>query len=256
MDETSRNRVKSLETTNAIIEALNELQGARVTELAKHLDRPQSVVYTHLTTLSELEYVVRDGMEYRLGLRFLQFGERVRQQFELYSVARPQAEHLADESGELITLMVEEHGKGIYLYVAQGSRDINYPAISGMRTNLHCSAVGKSILAHLPEERVDDIVREHGLPAQSPNTITDRAELDETLSDIRDRGLAFDMEEFREGMRSVGAPIIQNETPVGSLSIAGPAHRMKGDRLEKEIPELLLRSINVVELNLNEPNIL
>lgn len=256
MADDTRIRVKALETTNEIVEALDELNGARVTELADHLDRPQSVVHNHLTTLKELEYVVQENNEYRLGLRFLKFGERVRRRTQLYDIAHPEVENLAAQSGELITLLVEEHGRGIYLDVGQGSQDINYPAISGTRTYLHCSAVGKSILAHLPEARVDEIIDEHGLPGQSSNTITDRAALEEELEAIRERGLAFDMEEFREGMRSVGTAIhLQDGTPIGALSIAGPAHRMKGDRLREEMPELLHQSVNVIELNLNDPNI-
>ena len=256
MANPTRNQVKSLRTTHSIIVALDELEGARVTELADHIDRPQSVVHNHLSTLKEMEYVVQNGDEYRIGLRFLEFGERARHRTELYETARPEVEKLADESGELITLMVEEHGRGIYLYVLQGSKNIRYPAISGARTNLHCSAVGKSILAHLSEAAVDDVVDRHGHPAQSANTITDREELKEELESIRERGLAFDRQEFRAGMQSVGAPILQGDGDVaGSLSIAGPAHRMKGDLLTEEMPELLRRAINVIELNLTEPNI-
>lgn len=256
MANDTRNQVKSLRTTHSIIVALDELGSARVTELAAHVDRPQSVVHNHLSTLKELEYVVQSDNEYRIGLRFLEYGERARRRMELYETARPEVEKLADESGELITLMVEEHGRGIYLYVRQGSKNIRYPATSGARTNLHCSAVGKSILAYLSEEVVDDIVDRHGLPAQSANTITDREALKAELASIRERGLAFDRQEFRDGLQAVGAPILQGERDiVGSLSIAGPAHRMKGDRLTEEMPELLRRAVNVIELNLTEPNI-
>jgi DNA-binding IclR family transcriptional regulator len=249
-------RVNALETTNSIIQALDELNGARVTELAAHLDRPQSVVHNHLTTLKQLEYVVQNGNQYQLGFRFLKFGERVRHRSTLYNFATSEVQKLAAESGELITLLTEEHGRGIYLDIGQGSQDIEYPAIAGARTYLHCSATGKSILAHLPEEDVDAIIDTHGLPAQSSNTITDRADLYDQLETIRERGLAFDMEEFREGMRSVGKPILlQDGTPIGALSIAGPVHRMKDDRLREEMPELLRQSVNVVELNLNDPNI-
>ncbi|MFA1611776.1 IclR family transcriptional regulator [Halobellus rubicundus] len=249
-------RVNALKTTNDIVEALDDLNGARVTELAEYLDRPQSVVHNHLTTLKQFEYVVQEGNEYQLSLRFLKFGERVRHRSTLYDFAKSEVQKLAEESGELITLLVEEHGRGIYLDIGQGSQDIDYPAITGARTYLHCSATGKSILAHLPEAEVDAIIDKHGLPAQSSNTITDRSELDEELETIRERGLAFDMEEFREGMRSVGKPILlQDGTPIGALSVAGPVHRMKDDRLHEEMPELLRQSVNVVELNLNDPNI-
>ncbi|WP_336338755.1 IclR family transcriptional regulator [Haloarcula brevis] len=248
--------VKAVLTTNKIIETLDELEGARVVEIAERVDRSQSVVHNHLSTLRELEYVVKSGKEYQLTLRFLGLGERVRHRIPLYEAAHPEVQKLAQQTGELITLLVEEHGQGIYLDIGQGSKDIQYPAIPGVRTHLHCSAVGKVILAHLSEEERETILQTHGLPEQTPQTITDRDSLDDELEIIRDQDLAFDREEFRTGLKSVGAPITgQNGEVLGALSIAGPANRMAVDRLEGELAAELRQSINVIELNVNEPNV-
>lgn len=248
--------VKALLTMNDVLEALDELESAGVTQLADHIDRPPSVVTNHLKTLLQLEYVVQDGTEYQLGLRFLDLGERARHRTALYENAHPQVEELAEESGELITLLVEEHGRGVYLDVAAGSKHISYPATSGNRTNLHCSAVGKAVLAHLPDERIEQIIDRHGLPAQSPNTITDPETLLDQLEEVRDEGLAYDREEFREGLKAVGAPIMgEGGSVVGSISIAGPTHRMTTQRIEDEIATMLRQSVNVIELNIRQPNI-
>lgn len=256
MSHEAHNPVKALLTADEVVRALDDLGGGRVTDVAARIDRPQSVVHNHLNTLRELEYVVKEGTEYKLGLRYLGVGERVRHRIPLYEAARPEVRRLAEETGELVTLLVEEHGRGIYLDIGQADSEIRYPAIPGTRTHLHCSAVGKAILANLPEGAVDRIVDRHGLPAQTPNTITDRERLGAELEATRERDLAFDMEEFRDGMKSVGAPISRDDgTVLGALSIAGPAHRMKDDRLQEELPELLRRSINVIELNINEPNV-
>ena len=256
MSHEAHNPVKALLTAEEVVEALDDLDGGRVTDVAARIDRPQSVVHNHLNTLRELEYVVKDGAEYKLGLRYLGLGERVRHRIPLYEAAHSAVQSLADDTGELVTLLVEEHGRGIYLDIGQGSSEIQYPALPGARTHLHCSAVGKAVLASLPEGAVDRIVDRHGLPAQTANTITDRDRLREALDATRERGLAFDMEEFREGMKSVGAPITrQDGTVLGSLSIAGPAHRMTDHRLNEDLPEELRRVINVIELNINEPNV-
>lgn len=256
MPHEARNPVKALRTTEEVIAALDELDGAGVTDVANHIDRPQSVVHNHLNTLRELEYVVKVGGEYELGLRFLELGERTRRRVGLYEAARPEVRKLAEETGELVTLLVEEHGWGVYLDIGQESGDIRYPAVPGNRIHLHCSAVGKAILACMPAKTVDDVLRERGMPRQTPETITDRERLREELDAVRERGLAFDMEEFRTGLRSVGAPITRRDgTAIGSLSVAGPAHRMKEARLKEELPEALNQSINVIELNINEPNV-
>ncbi|WP_137684842.1 IclR family transcriptional regulator [Haloarcula mannanilytica] len=252
----ARNPVKALLTANEIITALDDLDGGRIVDIASYVDRPQSVVHNHLNTLRQLEYVVKSGDEYELSLRFMGIGERVRRRIELYDAAHTEVQKLADQTGELITLLVEEHGRGIYLDIGVGSNEIRYPAVPGDRTYLHCSAVGKAVLAWLPEADVNRILDEHGLPAQTTQTITDRKRLHNELASIREDNLAYDREEFRDGLKSVGAPITrQNDTVIGALSIAGPAHRMKDERLERELPDRLRQSINVIELNINEPNV-
>lgn len=239
-----------------IIEALEDHKKVGVTELATDLDRPQSVVHNHLATLRELEYVVKDGTKYKLSLKFLQRGEIVRDRMPLYTESRPVIEKLAEETKELVTLIVEEHGRGVYLDVVQDNEDIQYPAIPGTRIRLHCSATGKAILAHMPRDEVEAIIDRHGLPAQTDETITSREEFLEELEMVQEQGYAYDRQEFREGMRSIGAPIFdESDNILGGLSIAGPTHRFTGDRLESELPTKLLQSVNVIELNYNEPNI-
>ena len=256
MPHEAHSPVKAVLTANETIEALDELGGARVVEVAERVDRPQSVVHNHLSTLRELEYVVKSGNEYELTLKVFGIGERVRHRIPLYEAAHPEVQRLAEKTGELITLLVEEHGRGVYLDIGQGNGDIQYPAIPGGRTHLHCSAAGKAVFAHLSDESRETILQTHGLPEQTPQTITDRDTLLTELETVRERNLAFDMEEFREGLKSVGAPIMrQDGTVLGGLSIAGPAHRVGDDRLEDGLAAELRQSINVIELNLNEPNV-
>lgn len=256
MTKPAKHPVKAIYTMEEIIEALETLDGARVTELAETLDRPQSVIHNHLATLQELEYVIKDETEYKTSLKFLQRGEVVRNRMPLYTKAKSVVKNLAEETNELITLIVEEHGRGVYLDVAQDNADIQYPAISGTQTRLHCSAAGKAILAHMSQDEVEEIIDYHGLPSQTSNTITDRQELFEEFEEIRGQGYAYDRQEFREGMRSIGAPILDEDKNVlGGLSIAGPTHRLAGDRLKTELPNRLLQSVNIIELNYNDPNV-
>ncbi len=252
----ANNPVKALYTMEEIISTLEEQEEAGVVELAEAIDRPQSVVHNHLATLRELEYVAKNGSKYKLGLKFQQRGEIARHRMPLYTKGKSVVDELAADTNELITLIVEEHGRGVYLDVEQDNADIEYPAIPGTRIKLHCSATGKAILAHMPEERVEEIIERHGLPPQTDETITTREELYEELDAIRERGYAYDHQEFREGMRSIGAPILDGgDNVLGGLSIAGPTHRLTGERLETELPNKLLQSVNVIELNYNDPNI-
>lgn len=243
--------VKSAATLLNVVEGIRELDGARVTELADHLGIGKSTVHRHLSTLDAHEYVVKEGDEYHLGLRFLGLGEYVRERNPVYGLAQPIVDQLAEATEERALFMTEEHGRAIYLYRGLGAHAVRTNSTIGTRRYLHTVAGGKAMLAHLPDERVDAIIDRWGLPAETPTTITDRAELDAELEEIRERGVAFNREECIDGLQAVAAPVLgPDEQVVGALSVSGPTHRMKGEWLEQEIPDLLLGSANELELNI------
>ncbi|WP_129113943.1 IclR family transcriptional regulator [Halegenticoccus tardaugens] len=244
-------RIGALETSLHVLEALKRLGGAGVTELAKELNIPKSTVYSHLSTLRQNEYVMREGDTYRVGLKFLDLGEHARNRMGLYDMAKPQVDLLAEETGELANLLVEEHGEGVYIYRAKGSQAVQVDTRAGMRVKLHCTSLGKAILAYLPEEKVDVIINRWGLPERTPQTITNRETLEEELANIRERRYAQDDGERLPGLRCIAAPVLdQNGRAVGAISVSGPKSRMRGEKFTKEIPELVQSAANVTELNM------
>jgi len=248
--EHTGNVVGAVDTVLRVLEAIRTFDGARVTELADHLDVAKSTVHRHLSTLEAHDYVVKEGDEYHVGLRFLGLGEYARQRNEVYHQARPLVEKLAAETEERSLFMVEEHGRAVYLHRGIGTNAVRTNSSIGTRRYLHTIAGGKAILAHLPDERVEEIIDRWGLPAATERTITDREELYEELGRVRERGVAYNYEEALEGLNAVAAPVMANDGVVGALSVSGPAHRMKGDLLESEIPDLLRGRANELTLNI------
>ncbi|KAA9406789.1 IclR family transcriptional regulator [Haloarcula sp. CBA1131] len=250
MAKTAQNPVKSAETTFEVLDALKDLDGAGVTELAQHLDVPKSTVHNYLSTLEQEEYVVnRDGV-YEVGLRFLELGAYARHREKLFGIAKPEVDRLAAETGELANILVEEHGRGSYLYRARGDKAVQVKAHVGTRVPLHTTALGKAILAHMSTERVDAIVDRHGLGGEASKSISSRAELEQELADVRDRGVAFDDEERLEGLRCVAAPVLNHDNEIiGAISVSGPINRFRGDRFREELPQKVLEVANVIELN-------
>lgn len=246
--ERSSRTVQSVQTTIDIVEHLREVGEAGVTDLAAALDHSKGTIHSHLATLLENEYVVRNGDRYGLSLKFLDFGEYVKSQLEIYDVVAEELDDLAAETGEVAQFATEEHGRAVYLYKAHGNQAVNTASSVSKREYIHCISLGKAMLAQFPEERVDEIVDRHGLPAKTSNTITDRDELAAELQEIRERGYAVDDEEMIEGIRCVAAPIT-NDGVVGAISISGPSSRMAGERFEETLPSKLLRSANVIEIN-------
>jgi DNA-binding IclR family transcriptional regulator len=243
--------VKSVGTLLAVVEGVRELNGARVTELAEHLEVGKSTVHRHLSTLKAHEYVVKEGDEYHLGLRFLGLGEYARDRNPVYGLAQPIVEQLAEETEERALFMTEEHGRAVYLYRGLGARAVRTNSKIGTRRYLHTIAGGKVMLAHMDEARVDSIIDRWGLPAETSETITDRATLETELARIREAGVAFNREECIEGLQAVSAPVLgPGGQVVGALSVSGPTHRINSERLEESISDLLLGSANELELNL------
>ncbi|WP_424000226.1 IclR family transcriptional regulator [Haloarcula salina] len=249
--DNSNNRVSTTGKTFEILEALKGREAGRITDLAADLDLNKSVVYNHLMTLRDAGYVVKDGDTYRLGLKFLDFGSSARGVLDVYDVGKPKVNQLADEIGVVSSLMVEERGEGVYLYRTRGGQTIEHQAHAGYRTPLHTTASGKVLLAYMDDERVESIVEERGLPAVTPETITDREELRSELESVRDRGYALAEGENVAGLRAVAAPIqSQGGDVLGAISVSAQANQISDDHFENEIPNVIRNATNAIELDL------
>jgi len=243
--------IKSHGTLFRIVESLHDRGSATVTELATDAGVAKSTAHRHITSLDQEGFVVRTGNEYRLSLRFLDLGIGVRDRREDYRKMKSTARTLAEETGELVSFVVEEDGEGVFLYRERGSQGVESAAHVGKRTPLHTTAAGKALLAQLPNERIHEIVDTHSLPALTEDTITEKETLLAELDEIDDRGLAFSIGDPTRGLASVGAPVIRPDGEVlGGLSVAGPQHRMTEDRFRETIPQQLMSIINEFELNI------
>lgn len=246
-------KVKTTETVFGIIDALHTLDGGRAAEIADHLDLARSTVHDHLATLEGLKYVVKDGDQYRIGLKFLNHGVFARNQIGIAEVAQPALKRVAQETPELVCqLQVEEHGYSIPICKQEGEDAVKTAVAVGTQLPMHTAAGGKAILANLPEERVNEIVSRHGLEQYTKNTITSRENLEEELDLIQERGFALNDCEGITGVRSVGAAIIVDEQVFGAISVPGPKYRISGEFFQKNLPETVLAATNEIELELTD----
>ncbi|RQG88071.1 IclR family transcriptional regulator [Natrarchaeobius halalkaliphilus] len=247
--------LQTADTTFEIINVIKSRDGAKATEIAEHLDLSRSAVYNHLTTLIENEWIIRTENSYQLSLKFLMLGVYVRNHNRLFSVGKSEVQKLAQETGETAHLATEQQGYQINLLKETGELAVGdqYHTQKLQQTNYHHdTATGKAMLAFLPEERVETILDKQGLPSKTSNTITDRDVFLEELHEIRERGYSYNDEEEIEGLRAVGAPITdQHGNVLGSVSVSGPTSRLKNDRYHEELPEKVMSTANIIELNLN-----
>jgi len=253
MTEQSPGRdLQTLKTAFRILEAIQELDGGRVTEVAQHLDMAESTAHGYLSTLHSEGYLVREGDTFQISLEFLNLGGYAQQRLKGSARIENKVRELAEQTGERAQFFVEEHGIATYVYTETGEQAVQVNARLGKQTHLHSSAGGKAILAHLPEQRIQQIIQQHGLPARTENTITNEDTLYEELESVREQGFSINRQESTEGLRAVGVPVKRNSGAIlGALSISGPSNRLQGEVFEEEIPSLLKGAANELELRIH-----
>jgi DNA-binding IclR family transcriptional regulator len=248
----SSRKIKSDLTLVRLLESLKDSEGRTITELADELELAKSTVHAHVHTLADEGYLVRTGDRFHLGLRLLDLGGSV-QDRHLDELIRQKVDRLAIETAERAQFVVEERGVGLHIYCSYGENAVPTDVRIGRRFPLHISAAGKAILAYLPDERIDETLADD-LVSFTEHTITDRDRVREELQRIREDEYAINQQESTRGLRAVGVPL-RHETNgvIGAISVSGPTHRIKGDLLHDEIPDLILGIANEIELKLAFP---
>lgn len=223
-----------------ILEAVNEMDGARLTEIADRTEFAESTVYNHLKTLERRGYLIRRHGVYYLGLKFFHVGmcavDRVGFLDEVKQVARD----LAGSVHEEVSFNIAEFGRLITLdHAVPHTDDTGFQV--GQYFYLHNTGSGKAILAAKPREYVERVVENWGLPEETERTITDSEELFEDLERTRDRGYAICDQEWVEGYRSLGRVVTdQKGRIVGAMSIGGPTYRMNMEQINDGLADQLI----------------
>jgi DNA-binding IclR family transcriptional regulator len=257
MDENEGPRqIKSVKRIERFIELLRDENGATLTEIATKIDLSIGTVHTYLSTLEDIDFVVKEGDRFKLSPRLVVLGEHVRNQSPLYRAAQPQIDRLAEATGEAVHLIIENNGRGISLYERLGEDAIGTEYHRRLRQKshnlLHCTASGKAILEQFPKSRVEEIIDTHGLQRQTRNTITEKSALFEDLETITERGYAINDEEEVLGIFAVGVGINDEQGRLhGSVSISAPKAHMDRDEFRREVVDELTRASNAIEANLH-----
>lgn len=233
--------VQSIDRVLSIIEALSSApRGMALTELAEITNLNKSTVHRMLATLSTWNYVAReaDSGKYRLTMRLFEIGSRVIGGNNILSVARPFLEHLSDETNEAIHLVIHDNNEIVYLYKEDSSNSVlRMSSRVGLRNPMYCTAVGKSILAALPEKTLANIWNASAIVRFTPKTITDYQQLLEECERIRAQGYAIDDEEHERGIRCVGVAIMDfSGKPIAAISVAAPVFRLDDDQVKRVAP--------------------
>lgn len=229
--------VNSVKRSVAIMELLGREGRMNLTELYKRLKIPKSTAFSILSTLVHERLVEKDETTgyFSLGIRLLELGQEAQENFELRRVASPYLQALNRSLDETVHLTVLENDQVLYVECFESSKRLRTYSVIGVRGPLHCTAVGKAILAFLDDDELMRLAGRIKLEKFTDSTLTTKKALIENLAETRRLGYSVDNVEHEEGVRCVGAPIRDNRGRVcASISISGPTQRITTDK----VPEL------------------
>lgn len=241
-------RTTRSEGTAALDKALDVLdavgdspQGLSQAALAAQLALPRTTLYRLLGTLVARGLLRRDPLRrvYCLGMRCFEYARSAYAMPDLVAASALELRALRDMTGETTYLAALDGLEAVSLERCDGAHDQRSQSAIGVRKPLHCTSQGKALLAALPPEARDAIVRELPLQAVTPRSITDRRRLLAELRLTATRGWSIDDEEVVPGVRCCGAAIVDATGQLrGAISVAGPAFRLTLERLDLIGPEV------------------
>jgi IclR family transcriptional regulator, acetate operon repressor len=233
-------RVQSLERALDILEVLSRSEREMgVTEIGPAVGLAHGTTHRLLSTLTQRGYAsqVSETRKYTLGLRAMMLASSSK--VWLGSLARPFLEELMKVSQESSNLAMFDSNHVVYVEQVPAPRMVRMFTVPGNRVPPHSCGTGKILLAYQPEEVVDSVILQKGLPRFTPYTLTDVVELKRQLEKIRKEGYAVDSEEMEEGVRCLAAPVLDPDGKiVAAMSVSGPTGRLDQVRLEELIPHI------------------
>jgi IclR family acetate operon transcriptional repressor len=190
------------------------------TEISDALGLPLPTVHRLTAVLAERGYLERDPRtrRFRLGLEVARFMPPLLSGMRLPEVARADVNRLADDTGETVNLAVLQEGEIVYLLSESGSRLLSTQTPIGLRLPAHCTALGKCLLAQLPEETARDAAGPEPYEQRTPATATTWEALRPALARIRRDGVAISWEEYEVGLASIAVPVPWLDGP-GSAAV-------------------------------------
>jgi IclR family KDG regulon transcriptional repressor len=207
--------------------------GLQLRDIAEQTKVNKSTAYRFLSHLERAGYLVRDNTgAYLFGPRLVRLGAGSTYQSTIRKVSRPILEGLWKESAETVNLGVLDGREILYLDVLESPHNFRLVSRVGMRRPVHCTGLGKAVLAWQPSTFLDELFAASKLEKLTTHSLTRPLELIAELGRIQRRGYALDDEEVELGARCVAAPVLDSSGFVAAgISVSGPVTRMSRTRI-------------------------
>ena len=242
MEQAVKARLSSVANSIRVLTSFSgEEDELGITTLATRLRLAKSTVHRLATTLTSAGFLEQnaDTGKYRLGVALFELGALVRRRMDVANEARPKLRELLEKTGETVQLGIVDQFSVLYVYEMESRHAIRMAAAVGGRAPLHCTAVGKVLLAFQPADYVKQVL-ERGLTANTSRTLTRREAVLEMLDEVRQRDYAIDDEESETGLRAIAAPVRNHSGAViAALGVAAPVQRMSKKTMHTCVPSVI-----------------
>ena len=224
-------------------------KSAGVTEVAEALKVNKSTAFRILNTFlkSNMAEKNKDTLKYRLGPAVLKLSEQYYRNFNIIENSRPVLEKLVADIHESVHLCVLANNSAVIIEQIMSSSRLVVNAKVGNNEPLHCSAVGKCLLAFSAEEKIDAMIADLPFTAFTEKTMMDRNILRTELKRVREAGFAIDDEELSKDIKCAAVPVLnEHGACVYSLGVSGAASRMTQEKIDRIIPLMIKASDNIL----------
>jgi IclR family transcriptional regulator, acetate operon repressor len=254
----SNNAAPATSVDNALrlLQLVGDRRALRVAEAAELLGVARSTAHRLLTALRRRGFVTQDRPNgaYRPGPTLYEIGLAAANGIDLRRAARPALEQLREDTGETASLAVLEGAVVRFVDCAESPRSVRVGNRTGVVRPAHAAAVGKAILAELPDA---ELARRYPggalLPAATAVAHTDLDALLRDLAGVRTSGYALNWEESAEGVSAVAAAVLDSTgRPLGSLAVAAPSSRMRDRAAVEALAPQVLRAAGLVRERVRE----
>jgi len=217
-----------------ILETLHDApSGLQLKAVAQQTAINKSTAYRFLAHLEHEGYVFRDASgAYAIGVRLARLASGMSYQTTLRKISRPVLQQLWRATGETVNLAVMDGREVLYLDVMESTHTFRLVSQVGIRRPLYCTALGKAMLAFIPEQELDYFFSGMSFERFTPHTIKNAQQLRKELALIRQRGFSIDNEEAYFGARCISAPVFDSSGKIAAgVSVSGPTTRVTREKV-------------------------
>ena len=239
-------------TVGKALDVLEQVAGfgrpVRFGEVLARSSYPKPTLYRIFQTLTSQQMLSFDNerQTYSPGLRLVRLAHAAWQQSTLAPIARPHVDALSRAVGETVHLAQLDHGQVLYVDKRNAGKPVEMYSQAGKVGPAYCTGVGKAMMAFLPDEQLERIVKQQSFHRYTAHTLAGPEALRAELREIRQHGYGFDREEHEPGIICVAMPILNDHSRVlGALSVTSTTSRTNLAGLEGYVPILRETAHNI-----------